>query len=132
MRISTCKGSGDTGTGEGSTEGSTCMWSVCAGTAKEEGVNEVLGEGCGDEGVPCETNDWDGPGDDVLKHRYGTEGGSELPTIKPLLLFESKDSQLLPLDLDEWRLSFKQDVHRACLMVTRTNLQFTPAVIPAS
>ena len=125
---STCKGSGDTGTGDGGTEGS--MWSVCAGTAEEEGVNEVLGEGCGDEGVPCETDDWDGPGDDVLKHKGGSEGGSELPSIELLLL--NKDSQLLPFDLDEWRLSFKQDVHRDRLMVTRTNLQSTQAVKPAS
>ena len=81
---STCKGTGDTGTGEEGTKGS--MWSVCAGTAKEEGMNEVLGAGCGDEGVPCETDDRDGPGDDVLKHKGGSEGCSELPTIEPLLL----------------------------------------------
>ena len=118
---STCKGSGDTGTDEGGTEVS--MWSVCAGTAEEEGVNEVLGEDCGDEGVPCETDDRGGPGYDILKHKGGSVGGSELPTIEPLLLvFKNKDSQLLPLDLDEWRQSFKQDVHRARLMVTRTNL----------
>ena len=35
------------------------------GTA-EEGVNEVLGEGWGDDGVPCKTDDRDGSGDDVL------------------------------------------------------------------
>ena len=104
-----------------------------AGTAEEEGVNEVLGEGWGDDGVPCETDDRDGSGDDVLKHKGGSDGCSELPTNEPLLLlFENKDSQLLPLDLDEWRLSFKQDVQRVRLMVTRTNLQPTQAVKPAS
>ena len=98
-----------------------------AGTAEEEGVNEVLGEGWGDDGVPCETDDRDGSGDDVLKHKGGSEGCSELPTKQPLLLlFENKDSQLLPsLDLDEWRLSFR-------VMVTRTYLQPTQAVKPAS
>ena len=103
-----------------------------AGTA-EEGVKEVLREGWGDDGVPCETDDRDGSGDDVLKHKDGSEGCSELPTNEPLLLlFENKDSQLLPLDFDEWRLSFKQDLHRVRLMVTRTNLQPTHAVKPAS
>ena len=106
--------------------------SVSAGTA-EEGVNEVLREGWGDDGDPCETDDRDGSGDDVLKHKDGSEGCSELPTNEPLLLlFENKDSQLLPLDLDEWRLSFKQDLHRVRLMVKRTNLQPTQAVKPAS
>ena len=56
-----------------------------AGTA-EEGVNEVLREGWGDDGDPCETDDRDGSGDDVLKHKDGSEGCSELPTNEPLLL----------------------------------------------
>ena len=75
------------------------------GTAEEKDVNEVLGEGWGDEGVPCKTDDRDGPGDDVLKYKGGSEGGSKLPTIEPLLLFEIKYSQLLPLDLDKWHSS---------------------------
>ena len=71
-------------------------------------------------------------GDDALKGKGGSEGGCGLPSNERLLLiFETTASQLLPLDLDEWRLSFMQDVHRVRLMVTRTVLQSAQTVKPA-
>ena len=105
------------------------MRDVCAVAipAEIEGVN---GERWGSD-VPCETDDR--PGDDVLKGKGGSEGGCGLPSSERLLLlFENTASQLLPLDLDEWRLSFMQDVHRIRLMVTKTDLQSAQTVKPAS
>ena len=102
------------------------MRGVCAVAipAEIEGVN---GEDWGSD-VPCETDD--SPGDDVLK---GKGGGCGLPSNERLLLiFETTATLLLPLDLDEWRLSFMQDVHRVRLMVTRTDLKSAQTVKPAS